>query len=124
MGKDFGETEYDVQEEVGRKLRYDYSANLQVKEVSIIDTSVGVAARIKLFMASRPKTMERLVMKDYNIEVDGVKSLLTIEVRKDIAIDDYFSIHQLKEMNFDIANIVASKLGATTQPVRCDKDDD
>ena len=124
MRKDFGETEYDVQEEVGRKLRYDYSANLQVKPVDVDETSDGVKARLRLFMASRPETMERLIMKDYNIEVDGVKSLLTIEVRKDIAIDDYFSIHQLKEMNFDIANIVASKLGATTQPVRCDKDDD
>lgn len=124
MRKDFGETEYDVQEEVGRKLRYDYSANLQVKPVDVDETSDGVKARLRLFMASRPETMERLVMKDYNIEVDGVKSLLTIEVRKDIAVDDCFSIHQLKEMNFDIANIVASKLGATTQPVRCDKDDD
>lgn len=97
MRKDFGETEYDVQEEVGRKLRYDYSANLQVKAVRVIDTSVGVAARIVLFMASRPETMERIILKDYSIELDGVKSLLTIEVGKDIAVDDYFSIHQLKE---------------------------
>ena len=121
--KDYGGTEYFIQKELGEKLRYDYSANLQVKEVGAYKTSDGV--KIRLFIASRPETIERIILKDYSVDLGtGTRSIMSIEIRKDIAVDDYFSIHQLKEMNFAIANLVASNLGATTQPVRCGKDDD
>lgn len=123
--EDYVGTEYFIQKELGEKLRYDYSANLQVKEIGAYKTSDGVKVKIRLFIASRPETIERIILKDYSVDLGtGTRSIMTIEIRKDIAVDDYFSIHQLKEMNFAIANLVASNLGATTQPVRCGKDDD
>ena len=122
---DYSGIDIITQQELEEKLRYDFSANIQVKEVYIDGTSRGVKIDVKLVMATRPETIERLIHKDYYVDIDGeVGRVMDIDIRKDIAIDDYFSIHQLKEMNFAIANLVASNLGATTQPKRITEPDD
>ena len=117
---------YDVmKKEISEKLKYNYSANLDVTDTEIVyNDDFNIKVTVKLAMVSRMQSANLTITKHYDIEVADVTKLLEVEIIKDIAVDDYFSIAQLKEMNFAIANLVASNLGATTQPVRCGKDDD
>lgn len=123
MFKDYSEIKEDIKEYGTQKLRYDYSANLRISKVFMYGEDV-INCHIVMTMGESNTSNIRTVEKEYTVNLDGEKRSLKIEIEKDRSIDNYFSLHQLKEMNFDIANIVASKLGATTQPVRCGKDDD
>ena len=117
---------YDVmKKELSEKLKYNYAANLEVTDTEIVyHDDFNIKVTVKLAIVSRMQSANLTITKHYDIEVGDVTKLLEVEIIKDIAVDDYFSIAQLKEMNFMITNIVASYLGVTKQPTRVGKDVD
>lgn len=111
--------EDNIQAVLTKSLQYDYSANLTVEEVSLEwqDSNI-LRVGVDLSMPGAKSETNRVITKEYTIELNDNTTRLIVMVVKDVLVDNYFSLHQLKEMNYLIAGVIASSLGSTHQPVR------
>ena len=108
-----------IQETLTKSLRYDYSANLTVDDVTLEQQdSNSLRVGVELSLPGAKSDTNRVIIKEYTIELNDSTTRLIVMIVKDILVDNHFSLAQLKEMNYLIAGVIASALGSTHQPVR------